>query len=185
MMEFKQPRQAIIDTSVLLSLYHLNLLHFLSLLYLEVRVPREVEKEFLENPKDEIEKSSRYDFIAKFYDTNRSWFSPCNEYGFDLVEIYLADKELDKGEAEVFAQNQSLGSSHELLLDERKGRQVAKSESVKHHGVLYILANLDLRFQCCTYYESLKELKKANIGRFSDTIVNLVYETEREQLFLN
>jgi predicted nucleic acid-binding protein len=179
------PQYAIIDTSVLITLYYLNLLDYLKLFYLEVRVPREVEREFLENPKDELERSKRFDFLLKFYDTNKSWFIPCNEYGSDIISLYLTEKNLDKGEAEVFAQNQALGSIHELLLDENKGRKVAKNEDVKHHGVLYILARLELRFGVCSYFESIKKLQSLNVGRFSKKIIKLVYEQEKKRIYLS
>lgn len=179
------PYYAIIDTSVLITLYSLNLLDYLKLFYLEVRVPREVEREFLENPKDELERSFRFDFLAKFYDTNNSWFIQCNEYGSDIVTLYLTEKKLDKGEAEVFAQNQALGSVHELLLDENAGRKVANNEDLKHHGVLYILARLELHFGVCSYFDSIKKLQTLNVGRFSERIIKLVYEQEKNRIFLN
>jgi predicted nucleic acid-binding protein len=176
---------AIIDTSVLITLYYLNLLDYLKLFYFEVRVPREVEREFLENPKDELERSYRFDFLAKFYDTNNSWFIQCNQYGSDIVAIYLTEKKLDKGEAEVFAQNQALGSIHELLMDENDGRKVANSEAIKHHGVLYILAKLELYFGICNYFDCIKELQLLKVGRFSEKIIKLVYEQVKNQIFLN
>lgn len=180
-----EPERAIIDISVLLTLYYLKLLDFLKLFYLEVRVPREVEREFLENYKDQIERSYRFDFLIKFYESNNSWFMRCNEYGSDIVDLYVAEKKLDKGEAEVFAQNQSLGSAHELLLDENEGRKVAKSKAIKQHGVLYILARLDLRFGVCKYYDCVEKLRGMKIGRFSEEIVKQVYKMARQELGLN
>lgn len=184
MKENQLPERAIIDTSVLISLYELKLLNYLNLIYYEVRVPREVEREFLYNLKNEAKKSERFAFLTNFYDIHNSWFQPCNEYGSDIVEIYLTDKRLDRGEAEAFAQNQALGTVYELLLDEKKGRKIAKSEFIKHHGVLYILAKFDLRFQLCKYEESLKRLETKNIGNFSAKIIETVYQKERIHLGL-
>jgi predicted nucleic acid-binding protein len=162
---------AIIDTSVLLSLYYLDLLNFLNLIYNEVRIPREVERDFLEKNRNYEEQNVRFEFITRFYKNHAPWFFQCNEYGEDLVQIYLTEKDLDKGEAEVFTQNQALGSNHELLLDERAGRKVAQQESIIHHGVLYILACLDLKLKVCDYYMTVATLKEMNIGRFSDKII--------------
>jgi predicted nucleic acid-binding protein len=180
----KGPSTAIIDTSVLLSLYYLDLLKFLNLIYNEVRIPREVEREFLVKNKNSEEQSNRFEYITGFYKNHGSWFFQCNEYGEDLVQIYLTEKELDKGEAEVFAQNQALGSSHELLLDERSGRKVAQRESIIHHGVLYILASLDLKLKICDYYLTVATLKEMNIGRFSDKIIDNVYRYVKSDLGL-
>jgi len=181
-MEIRKFRSSIIDTSVLLTLYYLDLLSYLNLIYFEVRVPREVEREFLQNNKDEKENSLRFDYLINFYKSNSSWFLPCNEYGSDLVSIYLADKRLDRGEAEVFAQNQSLGLVHELLLDENEGRRVAKNQNIKHHGVLYILAKFDVLFSVCDYFKSVEYLKDINVGRFSPVIVNQVYQNIKQEI---
>ena len=171
--------KAILDTSVLLTLYSLNLFQYLMFLYDEVRIPREVEREFLYNIKDFAEQNKRFDFISNFYEKHRVWCKPCNEYGSDLVALYLSNKKIDKGEAEVFAQNQALGSVYELLLDENEGRKVAKSQQWQHHGVLYILAKLEIRLQLCDYYKSLRILKSKGIGRFSEDIIKQVYEIEK------
>ena len=184
MYKSKGQSAAIIDTSVLLSLYYLDLLNFLNLIYNEVRIPREVEREFLEKNRNSEEQNIRFESITKFYKNHASWFFQCNEYGEDLVQIYLTEKELDKGEAEVFAQNQALGSNHELLLDERAGRKVAHRESIIHHGVLYILASLEIKLQVCDYYFTVATLKEMKIGRFSDKIIDQVYQNVKSDLGL-
>ena len=176
-------RKAIIDTSVLLSLYYLGLLEFLNLFYYEVRVPREVEREFLDKKNDEIERSKRYNFLENFYTTHQSWFTRCNEYDDAIIQLYLTEKNIDKGEAEIFAQSQSLSNVHELLLDENTARQLAVRDNIKHHGVLYILANLELGFNIGEYRNHIEKLKKINIGRFSEKIINIVYETELKLRF--
>jgi predicted nucleic acid-binding protein len=169
-------KYAIIDTSVLISLYSLGLLEYLNVLYLNVRVPREVEREFLEKNRDLMEQTQRFIFLDSFYQKHGSWFSQCNEYGSDLIEIYLTEKGLDRGEAEVFAQNQVLNNNHDLLLDERDGRRVAKDKNIKHHGVLYILARLELNFRVCNYFEKVKQLQINRIGNISNKIAIEVFE---------
>src|ERR1039457_6587237 len=175
MAERNIPEQAIIDTSVLLSLYHLNLLSFLNLIYTIVRVPREVEKEFLQHTDSELERSKRYDFLQNFYNDNNTWFIPCNEYGSDIVDLYLTEKNFDRGEAEVFAQNQATDSISELLLDEKIGRKFAERKFIQHHGVLFIIATFEISFQCCGYRESIKILQKKKIGRFTNSVIESVY----------
>ena len=176
-----QPRKAIIDTSVLISLYHLNFLSLLNLIYFQVKVPSRVEGEFLDKPTREYEKSLRFKYLTEFYNQNGSWFTKCNEYGSDLVQLYLTEN-IDEGEAEVFAQNQSLGSIYELLLDEKKGRKIAESKLIKHHGVLHILANFELRYKCCDYLKSVQKLKKETRDRFDSNIIAKVYEEVKKEI---
>jgi len=176
-----QPRKAIIDTSVLISLYHLDLLRFLKLIYFQVKVPAKVEEEFFRKPTREYEKSLRFKFLTEFYNQNGSWFTKCNEYGSDLIQLFLTEN-IDEGEAEVFAQNQSLGSIYELLLDEKEGRKIAKSKFIKHHGVLYILANFHIRYGCCDYLKSVQKLKKETRDRFDSNIIAKVYEEVKKEI---
>lgn len=170
-------KAAILDTSVLIVLYHLNLLEYLKFFYNLVRIPRAVEKEFLTKHKNPKEHSKRYLFLSHFYKENKSWFIPCNEYNSDDVRIYLMQKGIDAGEAEVFAQNQALGNNHEILLDERQARKLAKSNNIHHHGVLYILANLDLKFKVCDYFKAVKKVKVEMKTHFSKNIAIKVYNT--------
>ncbi len=169
-------KAAILDTSVLIVLYHLNLLEYLKFFYNTIRIPREVEKEFLTKNKSHKERSNRFLFLSNFYKENKSWFIPCNEYNSDDVRIYSTQKGIDAGEAEVFAQNQALGNNHEILLDERQARKLAKSKNIQHHGVLYILAILDIKFKICDYYKVVEKVKIEMKTHFSDDIVNKVYD---------
>lgn len=170
----------ILDTSVLISLYTLDLVDKLYLLFNEVRIPVAVEREFL-NRVDE-ERDTRFKFINEMYDKNQIWFKKCNEYGSDLVEIFLSSK-LDEGEAEVLAQNQALQGSYITLIDERRARNVAKHKSnFRVHGTLYILANLDIKLQACDYYKCVEYLRKKIKMRFKDKLVDEVYKSVREGL---
>lgn len=173
-------RVAILDTSVLIVLYHLELLKYLNLFYNLIRIPREVEKEFLTKHKNQQECSKRYEFLESFYKKNNSWFIRCNEYNSDDIRIYSSQKGIDLGEAEAFAQNQVLGNNHEILLDERQARKLAKSNKIHHHGVLYILANLDLKFKICNYFEAVEKVKIEMKTYFSDDIIRKVYQEIRD-----
>ncbi len=169
------------DTSALISLYNLQSLEHLSLMYEEVRIPREVEREFLDKVSED-EKTRRFAFIAKFYDINQSWFVPCLDYGSDLIEIYLASDGMDRGEAEVLAQNQSLDNLYEVIIDESIARGVAQSKSFKVHGVLYLLAVLSIRFQKIDYNASVDYLIKEQNFRLKSKVANQVYEKVRKEI---
>ena len=168
-------KSAILDTSVLIVLYHLDLLKYLNLFYKTIRIPREVEKEFLTKHKDSKECSRRYKFLSEFYIQNKSWFLSCNEYNTADIELYSTQKGIDPGEAEAFAQNQALGNVHEILLDEREARKLAKSNKIHHHGVLFILANLDIKYKACNYYNAVEIARSELHTHFSDTIIEQVY----------
>jgi predicted nucleic acid-binding protein len=167
--------KAILDTSVLICLYQLDLVEHLQFFYNKVRIPRKVEEEFLTGHKDELEKSNRYNFITTFYSKHHTWFEPCTDYSADLIAIYLTEKGIDAGEAEVFAQNQVLGNDHIILLDENPGRKLAKTKSIEHHGVLYILAVMDSKFKVCDYWKSIRILEGYGF-RLNDAIVNKVWD---------
>ena len=167
---------AILDTSVLIVLYHLGLLDYLNLFYNLIRIPREVEKEFLTKHPNQQERSKRFEFLTLFYEKNKSWFVRCNEYNTMDVELYKSQRGIDAGEAEVFAQNQALGNNHEILLDEKQARSFAKSNKIHHHGVLFILANMDIKFKICDYYDSIEKVRKEMKTYFSDEIIDKVYK---------
>lgn len=166
---------AIIDTSVLLCLFRLNILDKLNLLFSEIRVPRKVESEFLFRT-DPTEASARFKFITSFYESHRGWFIRCNEYDSATVEIYIKIEKLDPGESEVFAQNQYLENAHTLLIDEKKARKVALKKQSTVHGFLFILASLDIKYGICDYQKGITILQKEGLGHFPETLVKSVYQ---------
>lgn len=166
---------AIIDTSVLLCLFRLNILDKLNLLFSEIRVPRKVEAEFLYRP-DPEETSERYKFISSFYESHSGWFIQCNEYDSGVVKLYMSIERLDAGESEVFAQNQYLDNSNILLFDEKKARKVAGNKNLSVHGVLFILASLDIKYQLCNYRESIKILHSHKLAMCSEKTMQDAYD---------
>lgn len=174
-------KNAIIDTSVLLCLHHLNLLQYLNLVFSKVFVPREVEKEFLTKNKDQTIQSLRYKYLEGFYQKHSVWFEKCQAYNSDIIKIYQMEKKLDAGEIEVFAQNQERGNNNILLLDEKQARKVAEKNDLAKNGVLYILAYLDLKFKILKYFTAVDILKEELKTRFSDKIVETVYKIVRDE----
>ncbi|MBI5913964.1 MAG: hypothetical protein HY842_01190 [Bacteroidetes bacterium] len=172
--------KAVLDTSALICLYFLDLLEYLKLLYSEIRIPREVEREFLEKHVSEEERSRRYTFLTGFYDKNLSWFLPCIEYGDDLVKIYLDLEGMDKGEAEALAQNQYYENTYEVLVDEKIARIFAQSQSMKVHGTLSLLADMDIKFGVCDYFSAVERLQKENNTFFSRKIIQSAYEMAKK-----
>ncbi|MEM8893056.1 MAG: hypothetical protein AAGC88_00680 [Bacteroidota bacterium] len=147
----------------------------MNLLYSEVRIPKAVQDEFLTDLKSEQQKTERFTFITNFFSKHSSWFIPCNEYGEDLVLIWLTAN-MHRGEAEVFAQNQYLESTYELIIDEGYARKIARKENFKLHGVLYLIAVLDKKYGFCNYFKSVAHLKYNEGTHFKDAHINMVYE---------
>ncbi|PTX61066.1 putative nucleic acid-binding protein [Kordia periserrulae] len=174
-------KSAIIDTSVLICLNHLNLIKYLNLIYNKVYIPRAVEHEFFQNITEE-EQTKRYVFLENFYIENSIWFKKCQAFRSELIELYRTDKKLDLGEAEVFAQNQELGNVNIMLLDEKKARTLAEKNDLAKNGVLYILAIFDLKLKNINYFQAVEKLKNENNTYFSKKIVNMVYSIVKDEI---
>ena len=177
--------KAILDTSVLLTLFVLGITENLHLLFTEVRIPREVEREFFKSKAIDADENERYNFLASVYEKHKTWFKACNEYESDLVDLYLTEKKIDKGEAEVFAQYQALGSHHTVLIDEKEGRRIAKNKSIQHQGVLSVIAKFDILLQLCDYKTTVALLIELGVGRYKPALIDEVYYRLKTQLGLN
>lgn len=167
--------KAILDTSGLIRLQYTGLLPFLNLFYDEVRLPSHVEVEFITGPETEEEQTQRFEFISSFYQDHSSWFVPCNEYGEDLIQIYLSAKNMDRGEAEVLAQNQFYDNQYELILDEKVARELAGLNNMKCKGTLSLLAHMDLGFGLCDYHEIVEQLRQETNFFLKDKIIQKAY----------
>ena len=120
------PKEPVIsNTSPLIGLWGLNLLSLFRVLYTEVWIPREVEKEFLE-----IDEAVHREGL------NRApWIKTV-----DLIdpESVLAYDRLDSGEAAVLA----LANEHDarlVIIDEQKARKEAKKIGLPFKGVVGVL----------------------------------------------
>lgn len=176
---------AIIDTSVLLTLYELGFIENLNLFFTEVRIPREVESEFFKSNAVSSSQDDKLKWLTEIYKKHKTWFKACNEYSDDLVKLYLTEPKIDKGEAEAFAQHQALGSVHTVLIDEKEGRKLAQRKKIQHNGVLSLIARLDLQLQICDYRTTVALLMELGIGRYTPEIVDRVYQTIKEELGVN
>jgi len=176
--------RAILDTSALISLYELDLMQYLNLMYVDVLIPDAVEKEFLDNPRiTEEEKTKRLEYFFRITTEYSSWLQQCKEYEDTLIQLYLAMDGMDQGEAETLAQNQSLDSLFEVIIDERTARKMARSASMQVHGTLYLIAKLHIQFQVCDYWEYTRKMKEETTTHVTDKIIELVFsEVEWELL---
>ncbi len=165
---------AIIDTSVLIALHHLGIWKCLNLLYNKIHIPRAVEQEFLRPKNLDLSKQSEYyKFIEQLYEL--PWVQACSDYDSSIVDLYATKPGIHKGESEAFAQWQALGNMPEVLVDDKKARNLAHIEKIKHHGTLYLLAQMDIRLKCVNYYKATDKLRNELKFRITDKTIHKVY----------
>jgi len=170
---------AILDNSVIRALYHLSLFEKLNLLYQRVLIPESVQREFLA-VSDPFEQTRRFRFLTYALDEHRRWFQVCREHDTSLMKILMAARaagghQLDEGEAEALSQNSVLGNIADVLLDERRGRKYASTANIPHHGVLHILAVLDVRLRACDYFQVVDALVNTHGVFFSSNVIEYVH----------
>lgn len=116
------------DTSPISGLYRIGSLHLLQLLYQKVVIPDAVFRELLKL------KSFGYDLKEIL---SADWIeisSPTH-----TADIAILRKELDEGEAEAIVLAKELYADL-LLIDESKGRAIAKREGLAIIGLIGVLA---------------------------------------------
>ena len=123
-------RSAIIDSSCLINLVHLDLASKLILFFDRVYVPRNVQAEF--NRKHR----SRYRLNKLF---RSGVFEKCmckDETNFRILRF-----EVDAGEAEALVQAQEKGAEF-VLVDERRAREIGVRQGLTPYGTVRLLARL-------------------------------------------
>jgi predicted nucleic acid-binding protein len=122
---------AVIDSSALINLVHLELAKYLSLYFDAVYVPREVEKE--------VNRKSRFRYrLRNLY--RASVLKKCKVE--DETRVRLLN-ELDKGEAEAISQAQELPANM-FIGDEKIARRIAANMKITPVGTARIIARMHL-----------------------------------------
>ena len=134
------------NTGPLIVLYETGLLSILHQMYDEVLVPLAVYNEI-----------SRVEEGVKLLDAN-PWIRVVEVKGKELVRVLLTF--LDEGEAEAITLAKE--SNLPILLDERKGRRIAKSLGVRVEGTLGLLVRAKRR----GLVSSVRELIYVETNRF-------------------
>ena len=120
-----QENPVISNTSPLIGLSGLNLLSLLRDLYIEVWIPREVEKEFLGTER----------IVHQEVLNNAPWIKTVDLADPESVLVY---DRLDSGEAEVLA----LAKTHNarfVIIDEQKARREAQKIGLPSKGIVGVL----------------------------------------------
>jgi predicted nucleic acid-binding protein len=125
-----------IDTSCLIALDAVDLVPKLSFLFSKVLIPKAVRAELFRRrvTKDRIR--SLMQSIA--------FLELCDEYDQGSVDIVLAERSrsrlVDRGEVEAVVQAATAGAM--VIVDDRRGRDLAGNYGLECHGTLWILKRL-------------------------------------------
>lgn len=125
-------RIAVVDSSPLIALTHLNLARKLSLFFDLVLIPRAVHKE--------LNSKARFRYrLRNLYE--RSVFQRCRVV--DEWNKKLLMEELDEGEAEALIQGQERAAQF-FIGDENRARVIGRNMGLKPVGTVRLLARLNL-----------------------------------------
>ncbi len=153
-------RIAVIDSSSLIALVHLDLARQLSLFFDIVYVPRSVQREV----------NRKYRFrhrIQKLFRT--SVFKRCPTA--DAVRVDLLRIDLDEGEAEALVQAQERNARF-FVGDEKKARDFSERQGLRPVGAVNLLARLHLQGQAGELTVLIRKLRIEIGFRVSDNIVD-------------
>jgi len=151
------------DTTPIISLMKIEQLDLLEQLFENVKIPIGVYEELITNPlyQEEVEQIKRSSFIEVVSVKDRK-----------SVTIFRKATGLDKGESEAIVLTDEIHADS-LLMDERKGRQVARQMGIAITGTLGVLLSAyeEELLTAETVVECLDKMK--NSGRYiSDSLYN-------------
>jgi predicted nucleic acid-binding protein len=152
-------RIAVVDTSPLINLTHLNLAPNLTLFFDRVYVPRAVQ--------EELNKKGRFRYrLNKLY--RSGFFVKC--MAADAFNVRLLRDQLDRGEAEALIQAQEKQALF-FIGDERRARAIATNMGRRAVGTLRLLARLNLEGRAPELPGLVRILRRDLDFRASDEIV--------------
>jgi predicted nucleic acid-binding protein len=155
----KNSRIAIIDSSTLLNLAHLELESKIGLFFDRVLVPRAVHEEVCRKHK------FRYR-MKKLYST--ATYARC--IVADPVSVQLLAIQLDEGEAEALVQAQETGATY-FIGDDADARSIGERRGLLAVGTARILARLELENHVDNARTLINRLRKERKFRISEDIV--------------
>lgn len=149
-------RRCTIDSSCVIALDHLRLLHLLSFLFSIVLVPKAVREEI-------FKRRATKDRLLGLFE-NYAFFQRCDGYDQGTVDFLLTERAReavkDRGEAEAVVQASQFGAT--AIVDDRWGERLAAGYDLETHGTLWVLQRfheLDL-ISSTAYRECLASLRK-------------------------
>jgi uncharacterized protein len=152
-------RIAVIDSTTLISLAHLELAAELSLFFDIVYVPNSVQRE--------VNRKQKFRYrLKKLYKAGT--FERCSSV--DELRLELLKAELDDGEAEALIQAQERGARY-FIGDEKRARQISEWLGLKPVGTVRILARLHLESRAGETIRLVRKLRKDLRFRVADEVV--------------
>ena len=152
-------RIAVIDSSPLIALAHLELAHTLGLFFDVIYVSTAVQRE--------VSRKQRFRYkLAKLYRSRI--FQRCSLASKDRVELLTV--ELDQGESEALVQAQERNAAY-FIGDEKRARQIGEAQGLKLVGTLRILARLHLQGQAEETSALANKLRRDLKFRISDELI--------------
>lgn len=144
------------DTLVYLTkLKHLKIFDSLRSLFQQIHIPQEIKREY------EIQQSREPDraYVLERLRPNEGFYSFCTRYDKIVLTIIQGEKDIHKGEAEVFAQQKEV-NAHYILSDHLRFHRAIKAidSNVKILTTLHIIAMLDIRQLLVNSEEIVKAL---------------------------
>lgn len=163
-------RIAVIDSSPLINLTHLDLARDLALFFDRVYVPRAVQ--------EELNKKGRFRYrLNRLY--RAGFFTRCMTA--DIFNVQLLRAELDRGEAEALIQAQEKQALY-FIGDERRARKIAARMGRKAVGTLRLLARLNLEGRAPEISGLVRILRRDLDFRVSDEIVQQAIDLAAEPI---
>jgi predicted nucleic acid-binding protein len=163
-------RIAVVDTSPLINLSHLNLARELALFFDRVYVPRAVQ--------EEVNKKGRFRYrLNRLYSTG--FFTRCTTA--DIFNVQLLQAELHKGEAEALIQAQEKQALY-FIGDEKRARTIAARMGRKAVGTLRLLARLNLEGRAPQLTGLVGVLRRDLDFRVSEEIVQQAMDLAAEPI---
>ena len=163
-------RIAVIDSSPLINLTHLDLARDLALFFDRVYVPRAVQ--------EEPNKKGRFRYrLNRLY--RAGFFTRCMTA--DIFNVQLLRAELDRGEAEALIQAQEKQALY-FIGDERRARKIAARMGRKAVGTLRLLARLNLEGRAPEISGLVRILRRDLDFRVSDEIVQQAIDPAAEPI---
>lgn len=152
-------RIAVVDSTPLISLVHLDLALELSFFFHTVYVPRAVQKE--------VNREGRFRYrLARLYETGI--FLRCS--AANETNVSLLGAELDPGEAEALIQAQEKGAAY-FIGDDKRARENASNMGHKVVGTVGILARLNLEGRAPDVNTLVRKLRRDLRFRVSDEVL--------------
>lgn len=159
------------DTTPIISLMKDNRLGILKELFKEIVIPEAVYKELISNENflEEADKIQKSAFIKTVVLEDRK-----------IVDVFQRATGLDQGESEAIIYSDEKGADL-LLMDESKGRQVAKQMNIRVIGTLGILQLANEKgLMTGGEVRHTLEVLKANQRHISDELMEIVLKKIRD-----